>query len=101
MILTEQAAFNYLTSRKEALYVEINSLRSNLKAEIEKTKKRLDNLPPAAYTEANRLIAMYQDILKRLEGFGMTEKEKKQFTPKKFSKLGGKEFIDLGEGGSE
>ena len=69
MILTEQAAFNYLSSRREALYVEINSLRSNLKAEIEKTKKRLDNLPPAAYMEAQKLIDMYTDILKRLEGF--------------------------------
>ena len=69
MILTEQAAFNYLSSRREALYVEINSLRSNLKAEIEKTKKRLDNLPPAAYMEAQKLIDMYTNILKRLEGF--------------------------------
>ena len=69
MILTEQAAFNYLTSRKEALYGEINSLRANLQAEIEKTKKRLDNLPPAAYMEAQKLIDMYTDILKRLEGF--------------------------------
>ena len=69
MILTEQAAFNYLTSRREALCVEINSLRANLLVEIEKTKMRLDNLPPAAYMEANRLITMYKDILKRLEGF--------------------------------
>ena len=69
MILTEQAAFNYLTSRKEALYAEINSLRANLLVEIEKTKKRLDNLPPAAYMEAQKLIDMYTDILKRLEGF--------------------------------
>ena len=69
MILTEQAAFNYLASRRDALYGEINSLRANLQAEIEKTKKRLDNLPPAAYTEAQKLIDMYTDILKRLEGF--------------------------------
>ena len=69
MILTEQAAFNYLTSRREALYVEINSLRANLLVEIEKTKKRLDNLPPAALIEAQKLIGMYQDVLKRLEGF--------------------------------
>ena len=69
MILTEQAAFNYLTSRREALYVEINSLRANLLVEIEKTQKRLDNLPPAAYMEAQKLIDMYTDILKRLEGF--------------------------------
>ena len=69
MILTEQAAFNYLASRREALYVEINSLRANLLVEIEKTKKRLDNLPPAAYMEAQKLIGMYQDVLKRLEGF--------------------------------
>ena len=69
MILTEQAAFTYLASRKEALYVEINSLRANLLVEIEKTKMRLDNLPPAAYMEAQKLIDMYTDILKRLEGF--------------------------------
>ena len=69
MILTEQAAFNYLSSRREALYVEINSLRANLLVEIEKTKKRLDNLPPSAYMEAQKLIDMYTDILKRLEGF--------------------------------
>ena len=69
MILTEQAAFNYLTSRREALYGEINSLRANLQAEIEKTKKRLDNLPLSAYMEAQKLIDLYKDILKRLEGF--------------------------------
>ena len=69
MILTEQAALTYLASRKEALYAEINSLRANLLVEIEKTKKRLDNLPPAAYMEAQKLIGMYQDVLKRLEGF--------------------------------
>ena len=46
MILTEQATFTYLASRREALYVEINSLRANLLVEIEKTQKRLDNLPP-------------------------------------------------------
>ena len=69
MILTEQAAFNYLASRREALYAEINSLRANLLVEIEKTKKRLDNLPPAAYMEAQKLIGRYQDVLKRLEGF--------------------------------
>ena len=69
MILTEQSAFTYLASRKEALYVEINSLRANLLVEIEKTKKRLDNLPPVAYMEAQKLIGMYQDVLKRLEGF--------------------------------
>ena len=49
MILTEQAAFNYLASRREALYAEINSIRANLMEEIKKTQKRLDNLPPAAY----------------------------------------------------
>ncbi len=69
MILTEQAAFNYLASRREALYGEINSLRANLLVEIEKTKKRLDNLPPAAYMEAQKLINLYKDVLQRLEGF--------------------------------
>ena len=69
MILTEQAAFNYLSSRREALYAEINSLRANLVEEIKKTQKRLDNLPPAAYIEAQKLIDMYIDVLKRLEGF--------------------------------
>ena len=67
MILTEQAAFTYLASRKEALYTEINFLRANLMEEIKKTQKRLDNLPPAAYMEAQKLIDMYTDILKRLE----------------------------------
>ena len=69
MILTEQAAFTYLASRKEALYTEINSIRANLMEEIKKTQKRLDNLPPAAYMEAQKLIGMYQDVLKRLGGF--------------------------------
>ena len=69
MILTEQAAFNYLSSRREALYVEINSLRANLLVEIEKTKIRLDNLPPAALIEAQKLINLYKDVLQRLEGF--------------------------------
>ena len=69
MILTEQAAFTYLASRKEALYTEINFLRANLMEEIKKTQKRLDNLPPAAYMEAQKLIDIYTDILKRLEGF--------------------------------
>ena len=69
MILTEQAAFTYLASRKEALYTEINFLRANLMAKKKKTQKRLDNLPPAAYVEAQKLIDMYTDILKRLEGF--------------------------------
>ena len=69
MILTEQAAFNYLSSRREALYEELNSIRANLMEEIKKTQKRLDNLPPAAYMEAQKLIGMYQDVLKRLEGF--------------------------------
>ena len=69
MILTEQAAFTYLASRKEALYTEINFLKANLMEEIKKTQKRLDNLPPAAYMEAQKLIGMYQDVLKRLEGF--------------------------------
>ena len=69
MILTEQAAFTYLASRKEALYTEINFLKANLMEEIKKTQKRLDNLPPAAYMEAQKLIDMYTDILKRLEGF--------------------------------
>ena len=69
MILTEQAAFTYLASRKEALYTEINFLRANLMEEIKKTQKRLDNLPPAAYMEAQKLIGMYQEVLKRLEGF--------------------------------
>ena len=67
--MDEQAAFNYLSSRRDALYREINSLRANLNAEIEKTKMRVDNMPPAAFIEANRLITMYKDILKRLEGF--------------------------------
>ena len=69
MILTEQAAFNYLSSRREALYGEINSLRSNLKAEIEKTQMRINNLPPAALIEAQKLINLYKDVLQRLEGF--------------------------------
>ena len=69
MILTEQAAFNYLSSRREALYTEINSLRSNLKAEIEKTQMRINNLPPAALIEAQKLINLYKDVLQRLEGF--------------------------------
>ena len=64
MILTEQAAFNYLASRREALYVEINSLRANLLVEIEKTKKRLDNLPPFRLhgsTEAHRDVSGYSE----------------------------------------
>ena len=69
MMISEEAALNYLARRGEALHREIDFLRANLQADIDKTRLRLDGLPPSALTEAKKLIGMYQDILKRLEGF--------------------------------
>lgn len=69
MMISEEAALNYLARRGEALRREIDFLRANLQADIEKTQVRLDGLPPSALTEAKKLIGMYQDVLKRLEGF--------------------------------
>ena len=68
-MMDEQAALNYLASRMEALHRDINFLRANLQADIDKTRLRLDGLPPSALTEAKKLIGMYKDVLKRLEGF--------------------------------
>ena len=68
-MMDEQAALRYLASRMEALHRDINFLRANLQADIDKTQVRLDGLPPSALTEAKKLIGMYQDVLKRLEGF--------------------------------
>ena len=69
MMISEEAALNYLARRGEALHREIDFLRANLHADIDKTQVRLDGLPPSALTEAKKLIGMYQDVLKRLEGF--------------------------------
>ena len=69
MMISEEAALNYLARREEALHRDINFLRANLQADIDKTRLRLDGLPPSALTEAKKLIGMYQDVLKRLEGF--------------------------------
>ena len=69
MMISEEAALNYLARRGEALRRDINFLRANLQADIEKTQVRLDGLPPSTLTEAKKLIGMYQDVLKRLEGF--------------------------------
>ena len=68
-MMDEQAALHYLASRMEALHREIDFLRANLRADIDKTRLRLNGLPPSALTEAKKLIGMYQDVLKRLEGF--------------------------------
>ena len=68
-MISEEAALNYLARRGEALHREIDFLRANLQADIEKTPVRLNGLPPSALTEAKKLIGMYQDVLKRLEGF--------------------------------
>ena len=68
-MISEEAALNYLARRGEALHRDINFLRANLQADIDKTRLRLDGLPPSALTEAKKLIGMYQDVLKRLEGF--------------------------------
>ena len=68
-MISEEAAFNYLARRGEALRREIDFLRANLQADIEKTQVRLNGLPPSALPEAKKLIGMYQDVLKRLEGF--------------------------------
>ena len=68
-MMDEQAALNYLARRMEALHRDINFLRANLQADIEKTQVRLTGMPPSALTEAKKLIGMYQDVLKRLEGF--------------------------------
>ena len=68
-MISEEAALNYLAIRGEALHRDINFLRANLQADIEKTQVRLDGLPPSALTEAKKLIDTYKDVLKRLEGF--------------------------------
>ena len=68
-MMDEQAALRYLAARMEALHREIDFLRANLQADIDKTQVRLDGLPPSALTEAQKLIGMYKDVLKRLEGF--------------------------------
>ena len=68
-MISEEAALNYRARRGEALHRDISFLRANLRADIDKTQVRLDGLPPSALTEAKKLIGMYQDVLKRLEGF--------------------------------
>ena len=67
--MDEQAALRYLAARMEALHRDINFLRANLRADIDKTQVRLNGLPPSALIEAQKLIGMYKDVLKRLEGF--------------------------------
>ena len=69
MMISEEAALRYLAARMEALHRDINFLRANLHADIDKTRLRLDGLPPSALTEAKKLIDTYKDVLKRLEGF--------------------------------
>ena len=69
MMISEEAALRYLAARMEALHREIDFLRANLHADIDKTRLRLDGLPPSALTEAKKLIDTYKDVLKRLEGF--------------------------------
>ena len=69
MMISEEAALRYLAARMEALHRDINFLRANLQADIDKTRLRLNGLPPSALPEAKKLIGMYQDVLKRLEGF--------------------------------
>ena len=69
MMISEEAALRYLAARMEALHREIDFLRANLRADIDKTQVRLNGLPPAAHLEAQKLIDTYKDVLKRLEGF--------------------------------
>ena len=68
-MISEEAALNYLARRMEALHREIDFLRANLRADIDKTRLRLNGLPPSALIEAQKLIDTYKDVLKRLEGF--------------------------------
>ena len=68
-MISEEAALNYLARRMEALRRDINFLRANLQADIDKTQVRLDGLPPSALTQAKKTIGMHQDVLQRLEGF--------------------------------
>jgi hypothetical protein len=68
-MMDQQSAITYLLRRKEALNREIVAFRENLSAEIESVQKRLNIIPPAAYTEAQKLINLYKDVLQRLEGF--------------------------------
>ena len=67
--MTPEEAHRYIESRKDALRREIEFLRCNLIAEIEKTEARLDNMPVESYPEFQGLIKRYKDVLKRLEGF--------------------------------
>ena len=69
MMISEEAALRYLAARMEALHREIDFLRANLQADVDKTQVRLNGLPPSALTEAKKLIDTYKDVLKRLEGF--------------------------------
>ena len=68
-MMDEQSAFAYLMRRKEDLNIEISNFRANLQAEIKKTQERINNLPVAAYIEAQRLIDSYKVVLKALERF--------------------------------
>ncbi len=67
--MTPEEAHRYIESRKDALRREIEFLRCNLTAEIEKTEARLDRMPVESYPEFQGLIGRYRDILDKLEGF--------------------------------
>ena len=67
--MTPEEAHRYIESRKDALRREIEFLRCNLIAEIEKTEMRLDNMPVESYPEFQDLIGRYKDVVKGLEGF--------------------------------
>ena len=56
MMISEEAALHYLAARMEALHRDINFLRANLQADIDKTRLRLDGLPPSSHLEAQKLI---------------------------------------------
>ncbi len=75
MILMQKHRIIFRVTDQEYQQIISEATRENMtvsdyiRNKLKKTKKRLDNLPPAAYMEAQKLIGMYQDVLKRLEGF--------------------------------
>lgn len=67
--MDEQSAITYLLRRKESLNRDIMGFRENLQEEIKTIQVRLNDIPPSAYVEAQRLIDSYKAVLKALEVF--------------------------------
>ena len=68
-MMSEQSALTFLARRREALFRDIDAIRKQMGDSIKALTPYLDQMPPSACQEAQRLISSYKDILKRLEGF--------------------------------